>query len=138
MKEILYWIGGGVAALMTIVQLAPIKINPWGWLARKIGNAMNSDIIKQVNILTEQFGKSEKKKEEEKALECRYRILRFGDECRLKIKHSQELFDQALEDISDYLDYCRLHPDFKNNKTVLTIELIEDAYRKCIRENSFL
>lgn len=34
--------GGIVIVLaMTVVQLAPVKINPWGWLARKLGKAVN-------------------------------------------------------------------------------------------------
>ena len=63
---------------------------------------------------------SEEEKEQLKeALATRRRILRFNDELLQKIKHSKEMFDDTLKDITDYDNYCRTHPDFKNKKRYL-------------------
>ena len=40
--------GGGVLVIvMTLVQIAPIKISPWSWLAKAIGKAMGLDRIEK-------------------------------------------------------------------------------------------
>ena len=53
--------GGAALLLMTLVQIAPIKINPWSAVARGIGKTMNKDMmdklesveteVKDLNIL---------------------------------------------------------------------------------------
>ena len=35
--------------LMTLVQIAPVKINPWSALAKAIGKAINADISKRLD-----------------------------------------------------------------------------------------
>ena len=35
----------------TLVQVSPIKVNPWSWLARKIGRAINGEVIDRVDRL---------------------------------------------------------------------------------------
>ena len=40
-----------IVILMTIIQIAPIKINPWDFLLGWIGDRLNSHIIKKVDKL---------------------------------------------------------------------------------------
>lgn len=68
----------------------------------------------------------------------RYRILRFDDEIRHGEKHSTEHFDQIIEDIDKYEDYCRDHPEFPNSKVVFAIRNIKNVYQKCTDECTFL
>ena len=75
---------------------------------------------------------------EQEAINCRYRILRFGDEVKHGTRHSQEHFEQILADIDAYEIYCKDHKDFKNNKTKVTTERILDVYRKCVETDDFL
>ena len=74
---------------------------------------------------------------EQEAINCRYRILRFGDEVKHGTRHSQEHFEQILADIDAYEIYCKDHKDFKNNKTKVTTERILDVYRKCVETDDF-
>lgn len=142
--------GGGLfAAALTLLQIAPIKINPWTWIARSIGNSINHDIKEgmmseirsideKVREIQEHQKEYERKKEAEKMDACRARILRFGDECRQNIRHSKEFFDQILCDITVYEHYCKEHKEYENSKAVLTIEKIKKIYNKCDEEDSFL
>ena len=84
--------------------------------------------------LTEHIAQSE----ERGALEARRRILRFNDELLNHVMHSKEYFDEILSDIDIYERYCREHPNFPNNKTVMSIEHIKECYKKCEKEDSFL
>lgn len=68
----------------------------------------------------------------------RYRILRFNDEILHGQKHSKEHFDQILEDVQNYENYCIENPKFQNNKAVFAIRNIKNVYQKCTDEGSFL
>lgn len=121
-----------------LVQLAPIKINPWTYVARSIGRAINGELIEKIDKLEQQFNQMEEHDAEREAKNARFRILRFGDECQQQVLHSQEHFDQIIEDIDQYETYCAEHPNFKNNKAVLTIANIKETYRRRVAANDFL
>lgn len=74
----------------------------------------------------------------EKALDARRRILSCADECRRHIKHSEEFFNNVLEDVGYYKNYCDTHPSFENEKAVIAIDVVENVYKRCIETNDFL
>ena len=41
-QEILAGGGGALLVLMTLVQIAPVKINPWSAIAKALGRAINA------------------------------------------------------------------------------------------------
>lgn len=116
--------------LSVVVEVAPIKINPWKWLAKSIGKALNADLTAQVKGIRSDFDAYKEKTDERYANSCRTRIIRCADEARHGIRHSKEFWDQALSDIDDYERYCRAHPEYKNNKAVQAIEKILNLYRE--------
>lgn len=131
--------GVTVAALVSVfIEITPVKINPvskfLAWLGRKI----NGEVISKVDKLENQITAMQKVNDEQEAINCRYRILRFGDEVKHGTRHSQEHFEQILADIDAYEIFCKDHKDFKNNKTRVTTERILDVYRKCVETDDFL
>ena len=74
------------------------------------------------------------------AVQCRTRILRFADELINEPDHlhTQGNFEQCLQDITDYDQYCAEHPRFKNERTHRSAEIIRQVYDKCAREHKFL
>ena len=131
--------GGGVLLLfMTLLQITPIKINPWSWLGRFIGRAINSEVITKVDNLSKELADHKSKSEERHATLCRAHILRFGDEVLHGIPHSKEGYDNILLDIDSYEEYCDKHPDYKNNVALATIKNIKRMYQKHLEEDSFL
>lgn len=137
-REMILGGGGAVLVLMTIVQLMPIKIDPWTAIARAIGRAINGEVLEQVGRLEQEVQRVRSSIAEEKAVNCRARILRFGDECLHGGRHTKDHFDQTLRDITAYERYCEEHPDFVNNVTRLTSDRIKEIYRKCLDNNDFL
>lgn len=127
-----------VAVLSIFIEFVPVKINPLSTALRWIGDKMNGDVIKKVESLEQKVDALKRKQDEDRAENRRVRILRFGDELLHDKRHSKESFDQTLKDISDYEDYCRAHPEFKNDMTVSTTEVIKEQYKKCFKEHSFL
>lgn len=137
-EEILKWVLGGLIALSGLIEVSPIKINPWSAILRWFGNKMNGDVSKDVAILKEKVQKLSDRQEECEAKAARVRILRFGDELYQGKRHSKEHFDNILADITTYNDYCRDHPNFENDRTKITEKLIKDTYQRCLTEHTFL
>lgn len=128
-----------------LIQITPIKLNPWSKIARSIGRAINKDVIDKVNKLEndvsalKEIGDTRDAKEDERhARTLRRDILRFGEEIRHIPKHSKERFDDVLLEITEYESYCNSHPDFKNRMTTATVHLIMSVYEKALEEGGFL
>lgn len=132
------WVVVALAAISTVIQLSPIKIDPWTWLARKIGRAINGDVIAEVEMLNREVEAIRDEANEREAKAARARILRFGDECLHDIRHTKEHFDQIMRDIKEYETFCKDHPRFENNTAVFTIKRINEIYQKRLIDNSFL
>lgn len=131
--------GGGILlAAMTLIQIAPIKLNPWSALAKAIGRAINGEVITKVDRLERELLGMKENLEERDAISCRTRILHFGDETIHGVRHTKEHFDQILRDITTYERYCDDHPNFENNTTVLTSRRIKDIYEDCLKTADFL
>lgn len=145
--------------LMSIIQVAPIKINPWSWIANKISSGIigtmaesmekvEDDIStlkedlnmvkKNISSMNDEITNLKDNIEEQAAITARVRILRMNDEILRGTKHTKENLDQCLNDITVYDTYCNEHPKFRNNMTVLSSENIKSVYRECMKNHSFL
>lgn len=137
-KQIGLYGGGALLALMTLIQITPIKINPWTWIGRCIGRAINGEVLEKVETLTRDVKQNKEDDDEQWASLSRTHILRFGDEILHGMSHSKEHFNQVLLDISKYEQYCESHPQYINNIATATIQQIKKTYQKCLDENNFL
>lgn len=91
----------------------------------------------RVDELLEEFNKLNYKVDCNKADNCRARILRFNGEIKRWVHHDEEEFNDVLEAIDVYEDFCRNNPDYPNNKAVLAIENIKRTYTEAFKENDF-
>lgn len=137
-KQIGLYGSGAVIVLMTLIQISPIKVNPWSWIGRAIGRAINSEVLEKVADLTMDVKQNKADDDEQWASLSRTHILRFGDEILHGTSHSKEHFNQVLIDISKYEKYCETHPLYVNNIATETIAQIKKTYQKCLEENTFL
>lgn len=133
-KEILLGGGGVLLVLMTLIQISPVKLNPWSWF----GNQINKDLLAEIKTMKSEIDTIRDENREVHAKDCRVRILRFADEIYLEQPHSQEHFKQILGDITHYERYCESHPEFENQIAVAAIEQITESYNKRLRKHDFL
>ena len=141
---------GIVIVVLSIIEIAPIKIDPWSWICRRIGKAFNQEMLEKQDAFQKESQEYRKNNDanikklssamdRRAAEDARNRILRFGDEIKSKqIRHSEEYYNQILADITDYEQYCREHPNFKNERTVMTEKIIRQEYEEHLRNNDFL
>lgn len=109
-----------------------------------IGAIINSGLISKVDALGEKvdgiekrFEKHEASVAESKADERRADILRFNREIIRGLPHTMEDFIEVLSYIDFYESYCRDHPEYENNRAVMAIQNIEEAYQEHLRKNDF-
>ena len=131
--------------VLSLVEVSKIKINPWSWLFRWIGNIFMAGVredMKQMKTeladLKKDMSEMKDENRENEAKAARTRILRCSDESYQGQKHSKEYFDNILADITFYKRYCSEHPDFQNDMTVIAVQRIEEIYQRCLREHDFL
>ena len=130
-QEILAGGGGVLVVAMTLVQIAPVKVNPWSWLAAAIGRAINAEAIKKLdNHITMDDRRT--------AGGHRARILHFNNEMLRDINHTKEEFTEVLAEIDAYELYCREHPEYPNNRAVLAIKNIQEVYMERLKRHDFL
>ena len=82
--------------------------------------------------------RKEQEDNEAKTDEARLRVLRFGDEVRRGVLHTEEHWADILRDIDRYEDYCDKHPDYENNRATRTIKFLKDTFDARLKKNDFL
>ena len=130
-QEILAGGGGVLVVAMTLVQIAPVKVNPWSWLAAAIGRAINAEVIKKLDgHITMDDRRT--------ADGHRARILHFNNEMLRDINHTKEEFTEVLAEIDAYELYCREHPEYPTNRAILAIKNIQEVYMERLKRHDFL
>jgi len=151
-QEILVNGGGALVILMTLVQIAPIKVNPWSavgkmfWNAgRAVGKVLNGDVIEKLDKMEavqaetrERLDTHIRVDDERNADLHRARILQFNTELLRDSKHTEEDFNEILYNIDCYERYCEDHPDYQNNRAVHAIKNIERVYDERMEKHDFL
>lgn len=127
-----------LAGLATVVEKTSKTIKPLTALAKRIGRAINGELIEKVEQMDTEIKQIYHDAGERRAKDARARVLRFGDEVFHGVHHSKEHFDDVLQDITEYENYCGAHPEFENDRMQLTTQKIKEAYQKCWEEHSFL
>lgn len=98
----------------------------------------NSEVLDTLAAIKDRIIGIESRMDKENADEARRNILFFDDELRRDVDHSEESFNQVLEDIKFYRNYCRTHTDYENDKAVSAISHIRETYQHVKNENKFI
>ena len=122
---------------VTVLQaVVPILVALVGIIPTIISTVnKTNDSIKNLQTTLDKHIKED---ENEKARNMRYRILRFYDEICEGRRHSESHYEDILDDISDYEEYCQKHPDFKNSRGTIAMKEIEETYKSIKRSGKFL
>lgn len=137
-EELLLGGGGVLIICMTLIQIAPIKVNPWSALAKSIGKAVNADICHRLDGIEAKIDGHITMDGRRTADDCRAQILHFNNELLRPIEHTKEEFIEVLTKIDEYERYCEEHPEYPNNRAVLAIENIREVYKERLKKRDFL
>ena len=137
-QDILLGGGGLLIAALSLVQIAPVKWNPWSALAKAIGRAINADLMQELADTRTTLEKHIQIDDERNADAHRAKILAFNTELLRGQDHTREDFIEAMAEIDFYDGYCRTHPEYKNSRSKYAIDNIGRLYNARLKKHDFL
>lgn len=117
----------GVASL---VEVAPIKINPWSRIFKWVSDAVMGDFKKE-------FQEFKKESEEKAANDMRWDILSFANSCRQGQAHSKDEWWHCIAQIREYEDYTK-RKGIVNGVIEEDSEFLRELYHERNIKNDFL
>lgn len=114
----IFWI---VMVILSLIQVSPIKINPWTWLQHWIQSVLGIYEIR-----------------EEIEDGRRTRILRFDDEVSAKQWHKKELWDAIIIDCDKYEHFCEQHKQYVNSIAADSIRNLRETYHELKKSGAFV
>lgn len=137
--------GAGLVAILSLVEIAPVKINPWRAVARAIGRAINGEVLESVEDVKRAQRDTRKaldehiqSDDERNADTLRMRVLHFNNELLRGDRHTREDFIEILAVIDAYEQYCKNHPNYRNNRASHAIANIGRVYDERLKLRDFL
>lgn len=138
--------GSGLLFLaLSLVEIAPIKVNPWSAIARALGSVINRDVIARLDDISRVQKDTQRRLDDHIRLDDerdadmhRAKILRFNNELLRDIPHTREEFIEILAEIDGYEAFCRAHPDYQNNRAVHAVANIKRVYAERLEKRDFL
>lgn len=123
-----------LAVFLSLVQIAPIKINPWDTILGWIGSKINAGVKKQLDAVSQQ---SNVQKEEFREFWIDYQreaILRFSRECSQDMSHSREEWNHILDIIKRYETFCSKH-EIANGVIEENSSYLRDLHKQLLQEH---
>ena len=141
LQEILSQLGvGGIGVLvlifLTLVEVTPIKINPWSVLLKWIGRKTNAELYSKVDALSSDMETFKKDFENKNANDLRWSILGFASSCRKGERHSREEWKHVVEQMAFYEDYVE-EKKITNGVIKEDTKYLRNLYHRISAENDF-
>lgn len=135
MRSVIDWILANptfsLIGTVTIIQIAPIKINPWTRLFAMVKKWIGiTELEGKITNLTKDLL-------DEKVNNKRWNILAFGNSCRQGRTHTKEEWDHVLSELSWYEVYCEKH-HIANGVIEQMAFYLREEYLKLLKTNDFL
>jgi hypothetical protein len=135
------WIGNNLWVILLllslVVQITPIKINPWSALFKWIGRTITGDACSKIDNLVEKVDKIDQDVMSNEKDRIRWEILDFANSCRNNRRHTRDEFQHIVELHDKYLRLLKKTGD-KNGVFKVEYEYIEKIYAERLEKNDFL
>lgn len=122
--EIAGWGVAALVAVLTLVQVSPLKLNPWdrilAWLGQKLNGKQLADLQKQVTAMW--------------VNSHRHHILTFARECRAGIEHSADEWSNLLTITDEYKVYVE-KKQIANGVVKADTRYLRDLYQELSRDH---
>ena len=123
--EMAGWAVALLVLLMSLIQISPLKLNPWDSIVGWIGTKTQGELRKQVTDLQKQVT-------DIWISNHRQSILTFARECRADIDHDAEEWNHILSIADEYEVYCSSHA-VSNGVVKADTRYIRDLYQDLSR-----
>ena len=123
-SKVIHIITPFITILSVVVEVAPIKINPWTVIFKYIGGIINRGVYKKLDAIElatqrnaqaikdikaemeSRFNAYDKQDKEQQAVSMRNEIINFAENLKLGRIYSEKQFEYILDVISKYYIHC--------------------------------
>ena len=129
--------GWAVALLiifMSLIEISPLKLNPWGAFLGWIGGKLNRKTEERISGLEEKIADVEKQITDMWINAHRKSILTFARECREEITHSADEWSHILTVAEEYEEHCKRN-NVSNGIVKADTEYIRNLYQELSRDH---
>lgn len=125
--EMAGWAVMGLVLLLSLVQVSPLKLNPWdsilGWLGKKLNGAAEKRLEELQKQVRDMWINTH-----------RQSILTFARECRGDIPHDAEEWNHILSIADEYEVFCKKNT-VSNGVVKADTEYVRGLYQQLSREH---
>ena len=121
----------------TLIQISPLKINPWGSLFKWIGKQVNTEVISKINKVETRLDGHIKESLEAELRTRRVSILDFSSSVIRGVNYHREKFDFMMGECDSYEKYCQEN-NIKNGVADASIAEIRRIYQEHLKKGDFL
>lgn len=112
-----------IIGAVTLIQISPLKINPWTWLAKMIRQIVGTaQLEKRIDGLSKDLAAT-------RAKVIRKEIIDFAEELKRGKQYHLAEFEEVARLITEYRDLIKKY-DIKNGYGVAQMEYIETYMRE--------
>ena len=119
------YVTAGVVVLLSLIQISPLKLNPWDTILGWMGKKLNGGMVKRLQEVEKQI-------RDMWINTHRQSILTFARECRADIDHDAEEWNHILSIADEYEVYCNTHA-VSNGVVKADTRYIRDLYQDLSR-----
>ena len=131
--EIAGWSAVCILLFLTLVQIVPVRWNPWDAIFGWAGTRLNRNLAGRLEKLDSHVEDIEKQVSAMWITDHRRSILTFARECRADFHHSSDEWSNILTTAEEYAAYCKAHK-VSNGVVKADTEYICNLYQELSRE----
>lgn len=129
-KELITNPGVIIVTVLSCVEIAPIKVNPWSWILSIIRHALYGDIKKELQEVKQELT-------ETKVQNWRWNVLDFANSCRNGRRHSHDEWRHTISQLAEYESYIERN-EITNGVFEEDAKYLREEYQKNSTNNDFL
>jgi len=120
------YVTAGIVILLSLIQISPLKLNPWDKLLGWFGKKLNGTTEKRLETVEKQI-------RDMWVNNHRQTVLTFARECRADIEHSSDEWTNVLNVAEEYEKYVLEHR-ITNGIITQDTEYLRKLYQELSRE----
>lgn len=117
----------GIVILLSLIQISPLKLNPWDKLLGWFGKKLNGSTEKRLETVEKQI-------RDMWINNHRQTVLTFARECRANIEHSSDEWTNVLNVAEEYEKYV-IENKITNGIITQDTEYLRKLYQELSREH---
>lgn len=128
----------GIAAfgVVTLIQIVPIRIDPWTYILKWVGGVINGGVKIQIAALDHKIDSNQRMAEEERAEDMRWDIREFAEGCKHGEHHTKEEWRHIIAQMERYEAYVTKY-DISNGVIKEETKYLRRLYEERNNKNDF-